>query len=127
MTAAIKILLIDDDDAVIAYLTRKLSPYYDIISTTFPEMATHIAAGEQPDVVLCDIDMPEMGGGEVAAALAANPQTAAIPLIYLTSLVSPEEAKELDGVISGRPGLSKRASLSALMQSINAEVEARAC
>jgi CheY-like chemotaxis protein len=111
--------LVDDDEAVISYLVIKLSKYFDIISTTQPEMVASMARREKPDVILCDIDMPDMSGGEVAAALAATPFTASIPLVYLTGLVSPAEARDLSGIISGRPGVSKRATVADLLQVIH--------
>lgn len=125
MSGKIKIFIIDDDEAIITHLVIKLSKHYDVVSTTKPEMAVAMARNEKPDVILCDIDMPDMTGGEVAAALAAEPQTARIPLIYLTALVSAEEARELGSTISGKPGVSKRSSVNELMQMINSELEAR--
>ncbi|MBX3658543.1 MAG: response regulator [Ramlibacter sp.] len=113
-----RMLLIDDDAATVSYLEAKLGRYYDLLGTTLPEMAVPLARHVKPDVILCDIDMPDMSGGEVAAALAADEHTAGIPLIYLTGLVSPEELRELDGYISGRPGMSKRAPLAELMQCV---------
>ena len=114
-----KILLVDDDDAVIAHLVTKLSKFYEIVSTTDPALAVGMARTELPDVILCDIDMPEMSGGDVAAALGGDSVTERIPLIYLTSLVSPEEARDLEGQIGGRPGVSKRAPLAELVRRID--------
>jgi CheY-like chemotaxis protein len=119
MTEKKKILLIDDDEAVIAHLVIKLSKFYEIVSTTEPARAAEIARTELPHAILCDIDMPGMGGGEVAAALAGDTATEGIPLIYLTALVSPEEARELDGQLGGRPGVAKRAPLSELVRAID--------
>src|SRR3954470_1630476 len=104
-----KLMLIDDDSAVDEYLVKKLSRLYDVVSTTRPAQALSLARAERPDAILCDIDMPEVSGGDVAAALADDPGTASIPVIYLTALVSPEEAKDLGGQVGGRPGVSKRA------------------
>jgi putative two-component system response regulator len=119
MTGKRKILLIDDDAAVIRYLVTKLVKFYTVVSTTDPCKATALARAELPDVILCDIDMPGMGGGDVAAALAGDSATARIPLIYLTALVSPEEAKDLNGQVGGRPGVSKRATLLELVNRID--------
>ena len=118
--AKTKILLIDDDDAVVAYLVAKLSRYFEVVSTIDPAKAVVLARVERPHVILCDIDMPEMGGGEVTAALADDPETAGIPVIYLTALVSPQETRDLQGTVGGRPGVSKRAPLSELMAAIDA-------
>lgn len=119
MSGKKKILLVDDDASVTSYLVMKLSKLYDVVCTNDPREAVSLAAAEQPHAVLCDIDMPEMGGGEVCAALAAEPQTALIPLVYLTALVSPQEAQDLEGQVGGRPGVSKRAPLSELVAVID--------
>ena len=115
-----RILLVDDDEAVVALLVQKLARTYDVVSTVDPRKVLAIAKREMPDVILCDIDMPDMSGGEVAAALAEDPETAHIPLIYLTALVSPEETRDLDGQVGGRRGVSKRAPLSELVECIDA-------
>lgn len=119
MTERKRILLVDDDATVVSYLTTKLSKLYDVVSTTDPRKASAMARSELPDVILCDIDMPAMSGGEVAAALSTDTMLARIPLIYLTDLVSPQEAQELQGLVGGRPGVSKRAPMSELMARIN--------
>ena len=118
MTKKKKILLVDDDDAVIAYLSIKLARNYEVISTSEPLRAVVMAKRELPDLILSDIDMPEMSGGDLASALAEDSVTAAIPLLYLTNLVSPEETKELGGMVGGRPGIAKRAPLADLMNRI---------
>lgn len=117
-----RVLLIDDDEAVIAYLATKLAKFYEVVSTTDPRQAARMARSELPDVILCDIDMPEMSGGEVAALLDEDADTARIPFIYLTALVSPQETKELDGQVGGRPGVSKRAPLAELVDAIDRAV-----
>ena len=117
-----KLLLIDDDPAVISYLVTKLSKLYEVISTTDPTQAARLARSQLPNVILCDIDMPGMSGGDVAAELSGDSATARIPLIYLTSLVSPEEAQDLGGQVGGRPGVSKRAPLSELVKTIDESI-----
>jgi CheY-like chemotaxis protein len=119
MSGKKKVMLVDDDAAVISYLVVKLGKLYDVVSTTDSRRALAMAKEERPDVILCDIDMPEMSGGDVAAALGDDAATADIPLVYLTALVSPEEAKDLQGQVGGRPGVSKRAQLSELVDVID--------
>lgn len=114
-----KILLVDDDEAVVSYLVVKLARYYDLISTTDPTQVVAMAREEQPDLILCDIDMPDMSGGDLASALTDDPATAFIPVLYLTALVSPEEARDLQGQVGGRPGISKRAPLAELLARID--------
>jgi len=118
MSAKKTILLIDDDETVLGYLVPKLSKYYEVLSTTDPRQASVLARTQLPDVILCDIDMPEMTGGDVAAMLASDTATSRIPLMYLTDLVSPEETRDLGGQVGGRPGVAKRAPLSELVRRI---------
>jgi CheY-like chemotaxis protein len=113
-----KVLLVDDDHAVLAFLTAKLTKRYDVVSTVDARKALALARSELPDVILCDIDMPDMSGGDVAAALESDSMTARIPLIYLTALVTPEETQELGGQVGGRPGISKRATVGDLVAKI---------
>lgn len=44
-----------------------------------------LASEEKPDLILCDVMMPELDGHGVLAALRANPSTQAIPFIFLTA------------------------------------------
>ncbi len=45
----------------------------------------NLAATEKPDLILCDVMMPELDGHGVLAALRADPNTEAIPFIFLTA------------------------------------------
>lgn len=114
-----KIVVIDDDPAVLTVLQTKLASRYDTLCTARPKEALALVRAELPDAVLCDIDMPQLNGGEVAAALAADRATARIPFIYLTSLVSPGETEELGGHVGGRPAVSKRATMIDLVRVID--------
>jgi len=113
-----KLLAIDDDEMVLLYLSRTLGERYTVWTSPDPHLGLAMARNELPDLVLCDIDMPEMDGGAVCAALAEDPRTAHIPLMYLTSIVSPSEVDELQGFVGGRPGVSKRAPLQTLVAAI---------
>jgi CheY-like chemotaxis protein len=108
------VLLVDDDASIVQYLSNKLVKHYDVRSTSDSRQVVAIARRELPDAILCDFDMPHLNGAEVAAALAQDSMLEAIPLIFLTDLVTPEEAKEMGGSLGGRPALSKRAPMQDL-------------
>ena len=122
MAAQKKILLVDDDDIVVNLLSHRLSGLYEVSSTTNPRAALRMARAEPPDLVLCDIDMPGMSGGDLAYALSRDAALAAIPILYLTAIVSLEEVHDLDGMLGGRPGVSKQAPLPELIARIDALV-----
>lgn len=87
-----RILVIDDDEAVFAYLQRRFGHLYDLVTTTDPEGAVDLAIREQPDLILCDMDMPVINGVELSCRFFECERTRKIPFAYLTSFVLPAEA-----------------------------------
>ena len=55
-----------------------------------------LAAERQPDLILLDIQMPEMDGFETLRRLRANPATAKIPVVFLTA-----QRKDVDSIATG--------------------------
>jgi CheY-like chemotaxis protein len=117
-----KILLVDDDEAVLDFMQAKLGARFDIISTNSPENVIRLAREHQPDVIVCDVDMPDMDGGDVSSALYADDEVRHIPLVFLTGLASPADLKRVQGQVGGRPAISKTAPLEELMKSIEAMI-----
>lgn len=107
MSAKKKILVIDDDESVFVYLQKKIGAAYALVTTTEPEWAMELALLEKPDLILCDIDMPGLSGGDLSLRFMALEQTRQIPFAYLTSLVSPSEVRDLSGYIGGCRGMAK--------------------
>lgn len=102
-----KILVIDDDEAVFGYMKAKIGYLYDLVTTTEPRLALDLAACVAPDLILCDIDMPDIDGGELSVSFLECEYARHIPFVYLTSFVSPREVRELRGNIGGRYGIAK--------------------
>jgi CheY-like chemotaxis protein len=113
-----KLLVVDDDEAMIDYLHAKLGDRYDIVSTNAPENVLGLARSERPNLILCDINMPGMDGGDVSKALHAHPEVRTVPVLFLTALVSPSELKQTGHQIGGRPAISKQAPLAELAKRI---------
>jgi CheY-like chemotaxis protein len=108
------VLVIDDDEAVCWAIAGRLGRDFRVVGLSDPAQAVAVAQRERPGVILCDINMPRMQGDEVAFALSQEASTARIPLAYLTALVSPQEAPELDGVFGDHLAVSKSASTDEL-------------
>jgi len=115
-----KLLLVDDDEAVIEYLNVKLGGEFELMATGLPEKVLPLALDGRPDLVLCDIDLPGMDGGDISAALFANPQTHGIPLVFLTALVSPEDLRAGGNQLAGRNAISKQSSIEEIAARIRA-------
>ena len=122
MSARRKLLLVDDDEAVIEYLSVKLGGEFDLISTGAPDQALAMARDGRPDLVLCDIDLPGMDGGDISAALFADPATHAIPLVFLTALVSPRDLAAKGNQLAGRAAISKQSSIEEIAARIRASL-----
>ena len=89
-----KILAIDDDAAVTAYLQAKLGAVYDVVATSDPLAALALARSERPDLILCEVVMPEMDGYELCRRIRADPLLAGTPVIFLTAAqIGPDDEK----------------------------------
>jgi CheY-like chemotaxis protein len=123
MSARKTILLVDDDEAVLEYLTVKLGAEFDLLSTGSPEEALELARGKRPDLVLCDIDLPGMDGGDISAALFGQPETHAIPLLFLTALVTPADLAAKGNQLAGRAAISKQSPIAEIAARIRAALQ----
>ena len=66
MTSRAKILIVDDDELSLEVMQTKLAERYDIVTTNVPGNVVKLARETEPDLILCDFDMPDMDGAEVS-------------------------------------------------------------
>jgi DNA-binding NtrC family response regulator len=64
-----KILVIDDDPAVVEFLVEELAPHYTAVGETSPRAGIERAAGGEFDIVISDVEMPQLRGTELLAEL----------------------------------------------------------
>lgn len=87
VAAKADILVVDDQPDNIRLLsTLLLEQGYKVRKAINGEMALNAIDIRLPDLVLLDINMPQMTGYEVCAAIKANPKTQHIPVIFLSAL-----------------------------------------
>ena len=81
-----KILAVDDTPENLRVIAGVLlQAGYDVRPVTSGQEALRVAAVDPPDLILLDIRMPEMDGFAVCAQFKANPQTAEIPIVFLSA------------------------------------------
>ncbi|MBN1121071.1 MAG: response regulator [Anaerolineae bacterium] len=82
-----RIILVVEDSPVNAKLAVSMLERqgYRVTAVSSGEEALDWVAGRHPDLILLDIDLPGIGGCEVAAALRADPATQHIPIIATTT------------------------------------------
>lgn len=81
-----KVLVIDDDNALRSDLLTILElEGYEAVAADNGREGVLAAQNHRPDLILCDITMPVLDGFGVITELRQNPQTAGIPVIFLTA------------------------------------------
>jgi len=88
-----KILIVDDEEDFCFFVRENLinSQKFEVVIATSGKPGMALARSEKPDLILLDLMMPGMGGEAVAEALQGSPETASIPVIFLTALVTRED------------------------------------
>lgn len=84
------ILIVDDQTGNIALLSDILSDLGDIYFVTDSTQAYEKALQLQPDVILLDIEMPQLNGFEVCQQLKNSPLTCDISIIFISALTEAE-------------------------------------
>ena len=86
------VLVVDDSAIYIQSLAKLLKGDYHILVAKSGNRALMVAQGnDPPDLILLDIEMPEMDGYEVCRRLKENPRTQDIPVIFVTGKDKAEE------------------------------------
>jgi len=81
-----KILIIEDNDDIRENVIEILElAGYQVASASNGKAGVELAFNEVPDIILCDIMMPEMDGYGVLYLLSKRPETVAVPFIFLTA------------------------------------------
>ena len=81
-----KILLIEDNLEVRENTEEILSlANYEVLTATNGKIGVELAQHEKPDLIICDIMMPELDGYGVLHILSKKEETARIPFIFLTA------------------------------------------
>jgi diguanylate cyclase (GGDEF)-like protein len=87
-----QILVIDDAKNIHSLVNGILTKEQVAVNSAFDGNAgIALAASLKPDLILLDVDMPEMNGYEVCKSLKANPDLFNIPVVFLTSLSTTQE------------------------------------
>ncbi|MEO1620805.1 MAG: response regulator [Cyanobacteria bacterium J06632_3] len=136
-----KVLVIEDETEIRANLLELLEfEGYNVIGASNGAIGLIGALEYRPDIILCDVMMPELDGHDVLAALRQEPETALTPFIFLTALADkgdirkgmtlgaddyitkPFTCAEVIGAISTR--LEKQAALTAREAAEQAQIAA---
>ena len=104
-----RILVVDDEPAMTTLISLNLerAGCYEVRTENLALKALDAAREFHPDLIMLDVIMPGMFGSEVAVRLAADPELCAIKYVFLTSMLTREEALRSHGRIGGHTFIAK--------------------
>ena len=104
-----RILVVDDEPAMTRMIKLNLEQTgrYEVRTENLGLRAIEAAREFRPDLILLDVMMPGMLGSEIAAQLRADPELRAIKFVFLTAVVTKEEALKSVGQIGGHTFVAK--------------------
>ncbi|MFH1505102.1 MAG: response regulator [Candidatus Omnitrophota bacterium] len=115
-----KILIVDDEEDFVRMIKLNLEKTgeYEVMTEIRAVKALAAAREFKPDLILLDIVMPGIDGGEVAYQLGSDKSSKNIPIVFLTAIMSEEESSSMKGIAGNRPFLSKSVAVDKLIECI---------
>ena len=122
-----KVLLVDDEKSLTTLLKLNLEETgrYEVRAVNLGEEALPAAREFKPDIMLLDLIMPYMPGGNVVAQFEAEAEFQNLPIVFMTAAVQRSRVAENDGMVSGKPCIAKPASLPEIIAMIEQHTAAQ--
>lgn len=90
-----RVLVVDDDPVILRLLEVNFEMEgYEVLSATDGEEAVRRALEERPDLMVCDIMMPNVNGLEVVERLRADERTRSMPIVLLSAKAQANEIQK---------------------------------
>ena len=91
-----RILYVDDEEDIreVASMSLELDPDLEVRTCSSGIEAIPAAAEWQPDLILLDVMMPNMDGPTTLSKLQTQPETAAIPVVFITARTQAYEVEK---------------------------------
>jgi CheY-like chemotaxis protein len=109
MTARKRILIVDDEQSFTRLLQLNLHHTGRYTAKTVNNPVEALAAAKEfsPHVILMDVMMPGLDGGELASRIHDSPQLRDTPIIFLTAAVRRSEVASREGLVGNLPFIAK--------------------
>lgn len=112
-----KILIADDDEDLLKIVQTRLTQVgYDVKAVVGGKAALEAVEAQKPDLIVCDLQMPDIQGFEVSAKLKSDARFKDIPMILLSGLVG--EDSEAEGLQEGDFYMAKPVQFDRLIAKI---------
>ena len=123
-----KRILVVDDNAAYSQMFKKLlgqTGFYEVRVENSATQAVAAAREFKPDLIILDVIMPNLHGGEVAALLQSEPLLKEIPIVFATSTITGLEGKNGVLMSAGCTYLAKPFNSPAMLQCIEKALAGR--
>jgi two-component system OmpR family response regulator len=119
-----RILIVDDqaENTRLLKLYLERTEHYEVKEENNAKATLSSAEEFQPHLILLDVMMPGMDGGELATRLRVSPQLKAVPIVFLTAAVTKAEVAAGGGLVGGFPFLAKPVVLSEVLACVKEQV-----
>lgn len=93
------VLVVDDNADMRAYLERLIAPHYEVWTAADGAAALLKVRRQRPDLLLCDVMMPQLDGFGLVREIRADPLLADLPIVLLSARAGPQA--NVEGLESG--------------------------
>ncbi len=116
-----RILVVDDDPNLskLVQLFLVKTQRFEVRVENRSAFALTAAREFRPDMILLDIDMPGKDGGDVAIEIEGESTLRGVPILFLTSLISRDDAGQHDVVRGGKRFLAKPVNHKVLVTTVD--------
>ncbi len=113
-----RILVVDDEPSITRLLKLNLEEtgQYAVRAENDANAAVFAAEQFQPDLILLDVLMPDLDGGQLASRLQASPKLKGVPIVFLTAAATKKEVYARGGKVGGLPFLAKPVDLNEVLE-----------
>ncbi|HVU02656.1 MAG TPA: response regulator [Polyangiaceae bacterium] len=80
-----RVMVVEDDPSIAEILEKTLSRFYEVRIVRDGGKAQHEISGYKPDIILLDVNLPNLDGFSIAQALKGTPALSRIPIVFLTA------------------------------------------
>ncbi|MFH1505103.1 MAG: response regulator [Candidatus Omnitrophota bacterium] len=121
-----RVLIIDDEKDFVRMVQLNLEKtgVYKVRTAIMASKAMPIVRKFKPDVILLDVVMPGMSGGEFAHLLSLDENSKNIPIIFLTAIIGQENMPSHEEVIGKHYFLAKPVTQDKLIECIEKNIKA---
>jgi DNA-binding response OmpR family regulator len=116
-----RILMVDDDEMMLSTMKRYIegTGRFEVRTQSKSTKLRDALSDYSPELIILDLMMPDMDGGDLAAMLKNDARTKDTPVLFFTSSVSKEEIEKSGGTIAGHTFMAKPCEGRELLKKID--------